>query len=311
MIPISINSISKSYGKLKALNNISLDVEQGELFGLIGPDGAGKTTIIRLITSLLLPDEGNISVFGMDSVKDFRKIRNIVGYMPGRFSLYADLTVQENLEFFAGVFGTTIQENYALIKDIYIHLEPYKNRLAGKLSGGMKQKLALSCALIHRPKLLLLDEPTTGVDAVSRREFWDMLRRLKNEGIAILVSTSYMDEASMCEKVALMQYGKVLGVDTPFGLIDKYPNRLYSLRSDNIYDLLMLLRSQSFTKSAYLFGQDIHLTIESDSITQDELIETSANLGVQLTDIKEIKATVEDSFMWLMDTKESTTHIQQ
>ncbi|PKP37014.1 MAG: ATPase, partial [Bacteroidetes bacterium HGW-Bacteroidetes-15] len=250
-------------------------------------------------------------VLGMDSIKDFRKIRNIVGYMPGRFSLYTDLTVQENLEFFAGVFGTTIQQNYSLIKDIYIHLEPFKNRLAGKLSGGMKQKLALSCALIHRPKLLLLDEPTTGVDAVSRREFWDMLRRLKDEGIAILVSTSYMDEASMCEKIALMQNGKVLGVDTPEGLIEKYPNRLYSLRSDNIYDLLMLIRSQSFTKSAYLFGQEIHLSVESDRVTQNDIMKTTADSGIQLTDIKEIKATVEDSFMWLMDTKESTTHIQQ
>jgi ABC-type multidrug transport system ATPase subunit len=310
MIPISINSISKSYGKLKALNNISLDIEQGELFGLIGPDGAGKTTLIRLITSLLQPNEGSISVFGLDSVKDFRKIRNIVGYMPGRFSLYSDLTVKENLEFFAGVFGTTIQENYSLIKDIYIHLEPFKNRLAGKLSGGMKQKLALSCALIHRPKLLLLDEPTTGVDAVSRREFWDMLRRLKNEGIAIFVSTSYMDEASMCEKIALMQNGKVLGVDTPGGLIEKYPNRLYSLRSDNIYDLLKLVRTQSFAKSAYLFGQEIHLSVESDSIAQDDIVEVIANKNIQLTGIKEIKATVEDSFMWLMGTNEPNTHIQ-
>lgn len=311
MIPIAINSISKSYGKLKALNSISLDIEQGELFGLIGPDGAGKTTLIRLITSLLLPDKGNISVFGMDSVKDFRKIRNIVGYMPGRFSLYTDLTVQENLEFFAGVFGTTIQENYSLIKDIYIHLEPFKNRLAGKLSGGMKQKLALSCALIHRPKLLLLDEPTTGVDAVSRREFWDMLRKLKDEGIAILVSTSYMDEASMCEKISLMQNGKALGVDTPEGLIEKYPNRLYSLKSDNIYDLLRLIRLQSFTKSAYLFGQEIHLSVKGDSITEDDILNTTANSGIQLSDIKEIKATVEDSFMWLMDTKESINNIQQ
>lgn len=311
MIPIAVNSISKSYGKLKALNNISLDIEQGELFGLIGPDGAGKTTLIRLITSLLLPDEGNISVLGMDSIKDFRKIRNIVGYMPGRFSLYTDLTVQENLEFFAGVFGTTIQENYSLIKDIYMHLEPFKNRLAGKLSGGMKQKLALSCALIHRPKLLLLDEPTTGVDAVSRREFWDMLRRLKEEGIAILVSTSYMDEASMCEKIALMQNGRILGVDSPQGLIEKYPNRLFGLRSDNIYDLLKLIRSQSYTKSAYLFGQEIHLSVESNGITENEIVKTTADQGIQLTDINEIKATVEDSFMWLMDTNESSTHIQQ
>lgn len=311
MIPVQINSISKSYGKLKALNSISFNVDQGELFGLIGPDGAGKTTLIRLITSLLLADEGDIKVFGLDSVKNFREIRNIVGYMPGRFSLYSDLTVQENLEFFAGVFGTTIRENYSLIKDIYSHLEPFKNRLAGKLSGGMKQKLALSCALIHRPKLLLLDEPTTGVDAVSRREFWDMLRRLRNDGITILVSTSYMDEASMCDKIALIQNGKTLGVDTPQGLIQKYPYSLYGIRYHNVYELLEFFRSQEFTQSAYLFGQEIHLSVAHGMTSFKEIEKRISSSGMTQVEIKEITPSVEDSFMWLMGSKEPNTNYEK
>jgi ABC-2 type transport system ATP-binding protein len=306
MNPIEIVNLSKSYGDLKALDGITLNVREGELFGLIGPDGAGKTTLIRLITSLLLPTNGEIRVLGMDSVKEFRKIRNIVGYMPGRFSLYSDLSVQENLEFFAGVFGTTIEENYSLIKDIFIHLEPFKHRLAGKLSGGMKQKLALSCALIHRPKILLLDEPTTGVDAVSRKEFWQMLSRLKDEGITILVSTSYMDEASMCDTIALIQNGTILGVDTPNELMNSYPNLLLSLRFIDNYGLLNYIRNQSFTHSAYLFGQEIHLSVNKGAMGKDEIVNQLVLSGFQGVEVKQISASVEDTFMWLMGKPENS-----
>ena len=215
MISINIQNLSKSYGDTKAVQHLSLEVKKGELFGLIGPDGAGKTTVFRMLTTLLLPDEGSATLEGLDIVKDYKEIRKIVGYMPGRFSLYQDLSVEENLSFFATVFGTTIAENYELIKDIYEQIKPFSTRRAGKLSGGMKQKLALCCALIHKPKVLLLDEPTTGVDVVSRKEFWQMLNRLKEQGISILVSTPYMDEASLCDRIALIQSGKILSTSTP------------------------------------------------------------------------------------------------
>src|SRR6185369_2897422 len=219
MPAVTVNNVVKKYGTKKqvveALKGISFEVKEGELFGIIGPDGAGKTSLFRILTTLLLPDGGNATVDNLDVVKDFKSIRNRVGYMPGRFSLYQDLTVAENMEFFATIFNTSIEENYDLVKDIYSQIEPFKDRRAGKLSGGMKQKLALSCALIHRPVVLFLDEPTTGVDAVSRKEFWEMLRKLKQQGITILVSTPYMDEASLCDRVALMQNGKLLSVNTP------------------------------------------------------------------------------------------------
>jgi ABC-type multidrug transport system ATPase subunit len=218
---IVINGISKRYGKVQALQGVSLSVGEGELFGLIGPDGAGKTTLFRLLTTLLLPDEGSATVCGLDLVKDYRLIRQQVGYMPGRFSLYPDLSVEENLQFFASIFGTTIEENYNLVAPIYSQIEPFRKRKAGKLSGGMKQKLALSCALIHKPRVLFLDEPTTGVDVVSRVEFWDMLQNLRRQGITILVSTPYMDEAQRCTRVALISGGTILGVDTPEEVVRK------------------------------------------------------------------------------------------
>ena len=214
-ISVIIEHVSKAYNTTHAIEDISLSIGKGELFGFIGPDGAGKTTLIRILTTLLLPDKGNATVEGFDTVKDYKKIRQIVGYMPGRFSLYQDLSVEENLNFFASIFKTSIKENYHLIKDIYKQIEPFKDRPAGKLSGGMKQKLALCCALIHKPVVLFLDEPTTGVDAVSRKEFWDMLDKLKKENITILVSTPYMDEASRCDRVALMQEGKILKCGYP------------------------------------------------------------------------------------------------
>ena len=217
---IIIDGLTKGYGHLKALDGVSFKVRKGELFGLIGPDGAGKTTLFRLLTTLLRPDEGMASVEGLDIVNDYKEIRCISGYMPGKFSLYQDLTVGENLEFFASLFGTTVEENYDLIAPIYSQIEPFSNRKAGKLSGGMKQKLALSCALVHKPKVLFLDEPTTGVDAVSRSEFWDMLQGLKEHGISILVSTPYMDEAGRCDRVALINEGKILKIDTPDRITD-------------------------------------------------------------------------------------------
>lgn len=237
---IILNNIIKTYnkGSVTAVDQISLQVNSGELFGLIGPDGAGKTTLFRILTTLLLADSGQATVGGYDVVKDYRQIRNSIGYMPGRFSLYQDLTVKENLSFFATLFGTTIEENYDLIKDIYDQIKPFNDRRAGNLSGGMKQKLALSCALVHKPRILFLDEPTTGVDAVSRREFWEMLRNLKKQGITILVSTPYMDEAMLCERIALIQKGRIMGVDTPGNILKGYPVKLYAARSENIYHLL-------------------------------------------------------------------------
>lgn len=218
---ISINDVTKNYGSICALDNVSFEVEKGELFGLIGPDGAGKTTLFRILTTLLVPDSGTVTVEGLDAIKDYKRIRSIVGYMPGRFSLYQDLSVEENLEFFASIFGVDVKDNYDIIAPIYSQIEPFAKRRAGKLSGGMKQKLALSCALIHRPQVLFLDEPTTGVDAVSRSEFWDMLAGLKQYGISILVSTPYMDEAGRCDRIALINEGKVLKIDTPENIKDK------------------------------------------------------------------------------------------
>ena len=240
MESVKLNNITKVYGKEKkvAVDNISFSVNKGEVFGIIGPDGAGKTSIFRMLTTLLLPDGGTATVNGFDIVKDYKKIRNTIGYMPGKFSLYQDLSVEENLNFFATVFGTTIAENYDLIKDIYIQIEPFKNRRAGKLSGGMKQKLALCCALIHKPVILFLDEPTTGVDPVSRKEFWEMLKRLKQQHITIVVSTPYMDEATLCDKIALMQSGKILSIDTPENIIQSFPDNLYKIKSDKMYALL-------------------------------------------------------------------------
>ncbi|WP_373512628.1 ABC transporter ATP-binding protein, partial [Persicitalea sp.] len=248
---ITIENISKSYGETKAVQDVSLTVEAGELFGLIGPDGAGKTTLFKILVTLLLPDAGCATVAGRDAVRDFRALRSVVGYMPGRFSLYPDLSVGENLQFFATVFGTSIAANYELIREIYVQLEPFKNRRAGALSGGMKQKLALCCALIHKPEVLFLDEPTTGVDAVSRKEFWDMLGNLKERGLTILVSTPYMDEASLCDRIALMQTGKVLAIDTPTGVEQLFDKPLFAVKANDRYRLIQDLRKAPFTVTCY------------------------------------------------------------
>ena len=300
MISINIKNLSKSYGDTRAVQNLSLEVKKGELFGLIGPDGAGKTTTFRMLTTLILPDEGSATVEGSDIVRDYKQIRNCVGYMPGRFSLYQDLTVQENLEFFATVFGTTIEQNYSLIKDIYEQIKPFSNRRAGKLSGGMKQKLALCCALIHKPKVLFLDEPTTGVDVVSRKEFWQMLAKLKAQGITILVSTPYMDEASLCDRIALMQAGKILTTSTPERIIADYPTTLYAVKAPDLYALLQHLRQKSEIDSCYPFGEYLHLTLKE--ATDPYQFEQQLTQTFSQVEWKPITPTIEDSFIRLMET---------
>jgi ABC-2 type transport system ATP-binding protein len=295
---VSLNNISKKYGSVEAVKNISFDVSKGEIFGLIGPDGAGKTTIFRIITTLLLADSGTTLVQGLDVVSDFRKIRNIVGYMPGKFSLYQDLTVEENLQFFATVFQTTIEQNYHLIEEIYTQLEPFKNRRAGKLSGGMKQKLALCCALIHQPEVLFLDEPTTGVDAVSRKEFWEMLGRLKEKGMTILVSTPYMDEAVLCDRIGLIQKGEMLRIDSPKNIIDDFPRLMYAASSNNMSRLLHQLREHTCIQSAFTFGATIHFTWidNTTDIEKQELLQL-IQAQHQNFQYQAIKPTIEDCFI--------------
>ena len=297
---ISIQHISKSYGDVKAVNDISLEIQKGELFGLIGPDGAGKTTLMRILMTLLVQDEGTATMAGLDVVKDYKKIRRMFGYMPGRFSLYQDLTVEENLHFFATVFNTTVEENYELIRDIYVQIEPFKKRLAGKLSGGMKQKLALSCALIHKPEILVLDEPTTGVDAVSRKEFWEMLKKLQQKGITILVSTPYMDEATLCNRVALMQKGKVLDVDTPLKMVENYTRKLYAIRSKDMHRLIQDLRAWDKTDSAYAFGQYLHVTGKEDEVEASEFENLLLKKNHEMLEVFDIHPGIEDVFMNLL-----------
>ena len=301
---VQVVDLVKTYNKgaLTAVDHVDISVKKGELFGLIGPDGAGKTSIFRILTTLLLPTEGSASVAGLDVVKDYKQIRKLVGYMPGKFSLYQDLTIEENLNFFASVFGTTVEENYDLIKDIYVQIEPFKDRRAGKLSGGMKQKLALCCALIHKPEVLFLDEPTTGVDVVSRKEFWDMLARLKDQGITILVSTPYMDEATLCERIALIQNGKILSVETPDEIIKQYPDPLYAIKANNMGKLLVDLRNNPNIKTCNAFGEYHHISFKEDSGHAEEMLLKSlgnqSHLGL---DIKKIKPNIEDCFINLMN----------
>jgi len=297
---ISIQDISKSYAETEAIKNITLEINRGELFGLIGPDGAGKTTLMRILTTLLLPDSGEATMDEKDVVKDFKKIRHIVGYMPGRFSLYQDLSVEENLNFFATVFGTTVEENYNLIRDIYYQIEPFKTRRAGKLSGGMKQKLALSCALIHKPKILILDEPTTGVDAVSRKEFWEMLKNLQKKNITILVSTPYMDEAVLCDRVALIQNGTIMDIDSPARIIEKFPRQIIQARSENTFKLINDLRDYGKAESVFAFGQFVHFTGIEDDVEPSELDYYLHELGHQTVLVEEITPGIEDVFMELM-----------
>lgn len=296
---IVVKELTKNNGK------VSFEVERGEIFGVIGPDGAGKTTLFRVLTTLLLPDSGEAMVEGYDIVKDYREIRKIVGYMPGRFSLYQDLTVEENLRIFATLFNTTIEENYHLIKDIYGHLEPFKRRKSGALSGGMKQKLALCCALIHKPEVLFLDEPTTGIDPVSRKELWEMLGRLKREGITIVVSTPYMDEASLCDRIALMQDGKFLMCDTPRAIIDSFDKNLFSVKGDNMGALLEGLRGAEGVLSCFAFGDSHHITAAKESNTSSPVTEVSLKdylekRGFEGVEVRKTEPSVEDCFMELL-----------
>lgn len=297
MSAIKVENISKSFGKVRALDGISFEVERGELFGLIGPDGAGKTTLFRLLATLLNPDEGRAEVDGFDIVKDYHAIRERVGYMPGRFSLYQDLTVEENLNFFAALFGVKVEDSYDLVAPIYRQIEPFKKRRAGKLSGGMKQKLALSCALIHRPTVLFLDEPTTGVDAVSRSEFWDMLADLKKRGITILVSTPYMDEASRCDRVALCSEARILGIDSPTGIVAGFDSTLYAVKAENMYQLLLAARKARKVAECYPFGEAHHLIANADFDVAQFKAELADVHGLQ---IEPAEPTIEDMFIKLM-----------
>ncbi|MCA6068380.1 ABC transporter ATP-binding protein [Chryseobacterium sp. RG1] len=307
MNSVVVKNITKTYGEVKAVDDVSFEVSKGELFGLIGPDGAGKTSIFRILTTLLLADSGTATVEGHDVIKEYRAIRNKVGYMPGKFSLYQDLTVSENLNFFATLFGTTIEENYDLIKDIYEQIKPFSNRRAGKLSGGMKQKLALCCALIHKPEVLFLDEPTTGVDVVSRKEFWDMLAKLKEQNISIVVSTPYMDEAKLCDRIALIQNGKIMSVDEPENIVRNFPKALFAVKAKNIYKLLEDLRSDKGVESCYAFGEYIHVTLVAENEDEQTVKDLAEKYNPEDFEVKKITPTIEDSFIRLMQEQQIKT----
>jgi len=301
-VNIHIEHVGKKFENVEALRDISFDVEKGSLFGVIGPDGAGKTTLFRILTSLILADKGKVTVGGIDVIKDYKKLRKIIGYMPGRFSLYLDLTVEENLAFYAQIFHTSLTENYDLIKDIYEQIEPFKNRRAGDLSGGMKQKLALSCALIHKPKLLVLDEPTTGVDAVSRKEFWELLKKMQQRGITILVSTPYMDEAALCDRVALMQSGELMSIDSPQQIINDFSGNLFAVKADKMYTLLRTLEEFSGADRVYRFGESIHLAshLPANEI-KNNLMDFLSKKAYQEIEIESKQPVIEDCFLALME----------
>lgn len=299
MAAIEVKGISKRYGKVEALSDVSLSVDKGEIFGLIGPDGAGKTTLFRILTTLLVADSGTAEVEGADVVKQYGEIRRKIGYMPGQFSLYQDLSVEENLDFFATVFGTTVEANYEVIKDIYSQIEPFKKRRAGKLSGGMKQKLALSCALVHKPSVLFLDEPTTGVDAVSRKEFWSMLEKIRRSGVTVFVSTPYMDEASLCDRVALIMNGKIIDSGSPEQIAAKYPYRLYAVKADPMHKSLRHLRAVDGVVSCFSFGAEHHVAVNDDALSAEILLHELCSGGFEHCEVREISPGIEDCFMQL------------
>ena len=299
-VSVTGKGLVKRYGQTEALRGLDFTVNQGEIFGFIGPDGAGKTSLFRILTTLLLPDKGSATVAGFDVVKDYRKLRQILGYMPGKFSLYQDLTVRENLEFFAGIFKADIKSNYYLIQDIYDQIAPFEKRRAGKLSGGMKQKLALSCALIHKPEVLILDEPTTGVDAVSRSEFWDMLIRLKKEGITIIVATPYMDEAVLCDRIALIQHGQILATDTPQKVIAGFRWQLFRVKTSDTLATLKILKANAEVRSAEMFGAYIHVSAPVGKLDAAKLQTIIGETRPEEVEIAEIEAGIEDCFIDLM-----------
>ena len=296
---IEIKDVSKSYKSVKALRDISFNIRKGELFGLIGPDGAGKTTLFRILTTLTLPDSGSATVIGLDVVRDYREIRGRIGYMPGHFALYQDLTVEENLKFHATMFGTTIEENYETIKRIYSQIEMFKDRKASALSGGMKQKLALCCALVHNPEVLFLDEPTTGVDAVSRKEFWAMLKKIKDRGVTIVVSTPYMDEASLCDRIAMILDGSVIGLGSPAEIISRFPNRIYSVSGGNMFQTLGALRSVRGVLDCSSFGSSCHVSVTDDGPDETGLAEALRSAGIEGCDVRRMTPGIEDCFIRL------------
>lgn len=299
-IAVDIRDIRKSYTGIKALQGINIQINSGELFGFIGPDGAGKTSLFHILTSLVIPDSGSATVAGYDTIHDYREIRKIVGYMPGKFSLYQDLTVDENLKFFAGIFRTTIHEHFELYKDIFAQLEPFRKRKAGQLSGGMKQKLALSCALVHKPQLLFLDEPTTGVDAVSRAEFWEMLQRIKKLGVTVIVSTPYMDEAALCDRVALMNSGTIMATDSPESIVRSFGKNLFAVKSENMFPLPGLLAHLEHTEAVYRSGEYIHYLNEKDDFDPVLIENYLRECGHGMVQVNKIAPTIEDCFMVLM-----------
>lgn len=297
---IVISGLSKSYGAIKALRDINLRVDEGELYGLIGPDGAGKSTLYKILSTLMVPDSGQVSVCGLDVIKNYRELRTEIGYMPEKFSLYQDMTVRENLEFFAALFGVKVRDNYEMIAPIFNQLERFPDRMAGALSGGMKQKLALSCALIHRPRLLLLDEPTTGVDAVSRSEFWNILSDLKKYGITILVSTSYMDEASMCERISMIDNGRIIATGSPDGLLKGLKEKLYAVVADNMFLLLEKLRMLPTVGNCYTFGAALHVVVKP-GFSVAETAEYLQREGLKDVRIYPTEGTIEDRFIQLVN----------
>jgi len=299
MESIIVRDVTKSYGGVRALKGVSFSALKGEMFGLIGPDGSGKTSLFRIMTTLLLADSGSVTIDGFDVIKNYKSIRERVGYMPGKFSLYQDLSVEENLNFFATLFKTTVEENYSLVKDIYSQIEPFKKRKAKDLSGGMKQKLALSCALIHKPSVLFLDEPTTGVDPVSRKEFWGMLGRLKEQGITIVVSTPYMDEAKLCDRIALINEGTFLKIDTPTGIVGSLEKRILSVKGDDMYPILKALRELPFVEAAFAFGDMHHITLKDSTATTEDVEKKMGDLGFSGLEVSEIEANIEDCYMIL------------
>jgi len=305
---VLVEGLCKSFGTTKAVRDVSLSVRSGELFGFIGPDGAGKTTLFRILATLMLPDTGRAQVLGLDVVKELWALRPRLGYMPGRFSLYPDLSVEENLRFFAAVFGTSLDEEYEQIEPIYVQLEQFKERRAGALSGGMKQKLALCCALVHRPDILLLDEPTTGVDAVSRREFWEVLAKFKESGLTIVVSTPYMDEATRCDRIALMQSGRILAIDTPHAVTESFDRPLLAVRADQRYESLLALREYPHTHTVYPFGEMLHYTDARATLPVEtigaEVVAFLESRGLTGVSAARILATIEDSFMAYLGTPE-------
>ena len=296
---IEVRHISKSYKKVAALTDVSLEIRKGEIFGLIGPDGSGKKSLFRILTTLTLPDSGSASVNGLDVIRDVSGIRRIIGYMPGHFALYQDLSVEENLNFYATIFGTPVAENYGTIKEIYSQIEMFKDRRARDLSGGMKQKLALCCALVHKPEVLLLDEPTTGVDAVSRREFWEMLKRIKESGVTIMISTPYMDEVSRCDRIAMILDGKIIGQGTPAEIVARYPDRMYSASGENLFEILGILRHVDGVLNCSSFGSECHVSVAQDGPDETVLAKSLEDAGISGCTVKRISPGIEDCFIRL------------